>query len=106
MPKYLFKGSYTVEGARGVASAGGNARREAVEQLTSSVGGSVEAFYFAFGGADVYVISDLPDDAAAMALSLAVNASGAVGLETIHLVEPEAMDEAARRSVDYRAPGS
>ena len=106
MPKYLWKASYTGEGARGIASGGGSARREAIEQLVSSVDGRLEGFYFAFGDADVYVIADLPDDTAAASVSLAVNASGAVRLETVRLIEVEAMDEAARRSVNYRPPGS
>jgi uncharacterized protein with GYD domain len=106
MPKYLLKASYTAEGARGISSGGGSARRAAVEHLVSSVGGTLEAFYFAFGDADVYVLADLPDDTAAASVSLAVNGSGAVGLKTIRLIEPEAMDEAAKRSAEYRPPGS
>ena len=43
MPKYLFTGSYTAEGSRGVLSEGGSGRRAATEQLVASLGGTVEA---------------------------------------------------------------
>jgi uncharacterized protein with GYD domain len=65
----------------------------------------VEAFYFAYGTDDVYVITDLPDDASALALSMAVNASGSVTLEMVPLISPKQMDEAAKKTVKYRAPG-
>ena len=42
MPKYLFQGSYTVEGLRGVLREGGTKRREAVEQLVKGLGGRLE----------------------------------------------------------------
>ena len=39
------------EGIEGIQSAGGNSRREAVAEVAKSVGGELESFYFAFGGA-------------------------------------------------------
>ena len=49
MARYLFQGSYTVEGLRGLLKEGGSSRREATEQLSKSLGGTLEAYYFAFG---------------------------------------------------------
>ena len=46
MPKYLFHGTYTPEGYRGLMDEGGTKRREAAEKALASVGGSLEAFYF------------------------------------------------------------
>ena len=43
---------------------------------------------------------------AALALSLAVNASGTVSLEMVPLISPKQMDEAVKVSVKYRAPGA
>jgi uncharacterized protein with GYD domain len=106
MPKYLVEASYTAEGVKGLQSAGGSARRDAVKKTAESLGGSVESFHFAFGGSDVYTIIDLPDNEAAAALALTVNASGAVTTRTVVLLEPEEVDAAAKRSVDYQAPGS
>lgn len=106
MPKYLIEASYTTEGIQGVRSAGGSSRRDAVARLAESVGGSLESFYFGFGDSDVYVIVDVPDNEAATAVALTVNASGAVTAKTTVLLTPEEVDAAAQRSVDYRPPGS
>jgi uncharacterized protein with GYD domain len=105
MPKFLLKASYTTEGAKGVSKAGGTARREAVKHTVEGLGGSLEDFYFAFGDTDAYVIVDLPDNATAAAISLVVNAAGGAEVTTVPLFTPEEADEAARKSVDYTAPG-
>ena len=106
MPKFLIEASYTTEGVKGVQSAGGSSRRDAVARLAESVGGSLESFHFGFGDADAYVIVDVPDNEAAAAVALTVNASSAVTAKTTVLLTPEEVDAAAQRSVDYRPPGS
>jgi uncharacterized protein with GYD domain len=105
MPKYLIRASYTAEGARGIAKEGGTARRDTIDKLAQNSGGSLESFYFAFGDDDAYVTVDLPDNATAAAVALAVNSSGAVQVRTVVLMTPEEVDEATRTSVDYRPPG-
>jgi uncharacterized protein with GYD domain len=105
MPKYLYQASYTTEGTKGLVKEGGSKRRAAVEEITKALGGKLEAFYYAFGESDVVVIVDVPDHASAAAVSLAVNASGAVQLKTTVLMTPEEMDTATKKSVSYRAPG-
>ena len=89
MPKFLVTATYNVEGARGLAKEGGSARRAVVEKLAASMGGKLEAFYFAYGDVDVYAIVDLPDPTSGLALSLAVNGSGAVRSSTVPLITPE-----------------
>jgi uncharacterized protein with GYD domain len=106
MPKFLIKASYTQDGIRGLMKEGGSGRKAAVQKLIEGVGGKVEAFYFAYGDADAYIIGDLPDAATAVALSLAVNASGAVRLSTTPLITAEEMDGASKKSIPYRAPGA
>ena len=105
MGKYMFQARYTSEGAKGVLAAGGTARREAVVKALASVGGKLDAFYFAFGGVDAFVIADLPDDVAAAAMSMTVGASGTAGTTTVKLLTPEDMDKASKVSVAYRPPG-
>ena len=105
MPKYLIKASYTAEGAKGLLKDGGSKRREIAEQALKSAGGKMEAFYFAFGDTDAFVIVDAPDHASVSAASLAINASGAVRTETVVLLTPEEIDQAVKKSVTYRAPG-
>jgi uncharacterized protein with GYD domain len=106
MPKYLFQSRYTPEGARGLLREGGTRRRAATEQALASVGGSLEVFYYAFGGADVFIIADLPDNAAAASLSLSVGATETLSGETVVLLTPEELDQAAARHPDFRAPGT
>lgn len=107
MAKYLIKASYTAEGTKGlIKGGGGTARRAAVQQLMQGLNGKLEAFYYAFGDADAYVIVDAPDNVTAAAVSLAVNASGAVTTQTVVLLTPEEIDQAAKKTVAYRAPGS
>jgi uncharacterized protein with GYD domain len=105
MPKYLFHGSYTPEGIRGLMEEGGSKRVEAAQQALGSVGGSLDAFYFSFGENDFYIIVDLPDHASTTAISFVGNASGTFRIKTVVLVTPEEVDEAAKKSVEFRPPG-
>jgi uncharacterized protein with GYD domain len=106
MPKYLMKASFTPEGIRGVLKDGGTGRRSAVDQSAASIGGKVEAFYFAFGTTDTYTILDLPSNADMVALAATVAATGAVKIETVVLLTPKEIDEACKKTVSYRPPGA
>ena len=105
MAKYLVQASYTQDGVKGVLDKGGSSRPEAVKHLVEGLGGSMEAFYFAFGDADAYVIVDLPDNVSTAAVALAVNASGAATAKTTVLLTPEEVDQATQKAVDYKPPG-
>ena len=105
MPKYMIQGSFTQHGTKGLVEDGGTRRREAVDVAVSSVGGTLEAFYFTFGGDDVVIIFDVPSNAGAAALSLAAAATGAFEPRTTVLLTPEEMDTATRTKIDYRPPG-
>ncbi|HEY7141823.1 MAG TPA: GYD domain-containing protein [Methylomirabilota bacterium] len=106
MPKYLFEASYTMEGAKGLVKDGGSKRRATIEALLKSLGGRLEAFYFAYGESDAFVIVDLPDSVSATAVALTVGATGAVRLKTTVLITPEEVDQAVKKTVAYRAPGA
>ncbi len=106
MPKYLGKIKYTREGLKGLRAEGAVSRLAVTAAAIASVGGTQEAYYFAFGEYDAYGIIDLPDDEAAVALSVTINSAGAVSLTMTKLLTPEQVDEAFSRSVDYRPPGS
>jgi len=105
MPKYMIHASYTVAGVKGLQSKGGSSRRDAIAEMLEGLGGSLESMYFAFGDADVVVIADLPDNEAATAVALTVNAAGGAATRTWVLLTPEEVDAAAKLSVSYRAPG-
>jgi uncharacterized protein with GYD domain len=105
MPKYLIQASYTVEGVKGLLKEGGSGRRAAIEKVASSMGGKMEAFYYAFGETDVFVLLDLPDNVSAAAVGLAVNAAGGAAVKTTVLLTPEDIDAAAKKHPGYRPPG-
>lgn len=105
MAKYLIVANYTADGLKGVLSKGGTARQEAVAKSVADIGGTLESFHFGFGGDDAYVIVDIPDNATAAALSMAVGASGSASCRTVVLLTPAEVDRAAQVSVSYQAPG-
>ena len=105
MGKYLVQSNYTSEGFKGLIKEGGTSRRAAIEKQYAAMGGKVEAYYYAFGETDVYVIADVPDNVSMTALALAVSASGAVTVKTTVLLSPEEVDAAGKKSPIYRAPG-
>jgi len=107
MPKYLFEGDYTAEGTRGLLKDGGSKRKAVVEKAVKKAGGKLEAMYFTFGVRDVVCIVDLPDNATAAAVSLAVSASGSIAFKTTVLLTPQEVDEAAKHpSTGYTPPGA
>jgi uncharacterized protein with GYD domain len=105
MPKYLFAANYNREGVKGLIKEGASSRRTAIEKLFQSVGGTVEALYYAFGEPDLYGIVDMPDQASMTSVAMTVNASGAATVKTTPLMTPEEVDAATKLSPAYRAPG-
>jgi uncharacterized protein with GYD domain len=105
MPKYLVQANYVGDGIKGLLKEGGTSRRAAVEKLFGSVGAKVEAFYYAFGDTDLFVIADGPDNVTAAALSLIVNAAGGATAKVTVLLTAEEIDAAAKMTPSYRPPG-
>lgn len=105
MAKYLFHGSYTTDGVRGVQREGGSGRADAIGKLISGLGGTVESIYWALGKDDFFITVDLPDAVTAAAVSLAVAGSGAASVRTVALLTAQEVDQATHKSVSYRPPG-
>ena len=105
MPKYMFHVNYVGEGIKGLLKEGGTSRRAVAEKVIQSLGGSLEAFYFAFGETDAYVIADLPDNVSSSAVALTVSASGVVTVKTTVLLTADEVDAAAKKTPSYRPPG-
>ena len=106
MAKYLITGSYTQNGTKGLMAEGGSARKAAVEKAVQGLGGNLDAIYYAYGDTDVLVIIDVPDAVSALALSLTVNASGAVNIKTTPLLTVADVDAACKKTVAYRPAGA
>jgi len=105
MSKYLVQVNYVGEGVKGLLKDGGSKRREVVEKLVKSLGGSIDSFYYALGDTDLFIIGDFPDRAAVTALILTVTATGTVTCKTTVLLTPEEIDEAAKKTPNYTPPG-
>lgn len=105
MAKYLIEVNYVGDGISGLLKEGGTKRRAAVNQLFKSMGGTIEAYYFAFGEKDVIIIGELPDNATATALTLNVNSTGTALCKTTVLITPQEVDEAVKKTALYRPPG-
>ena len=106
MPHYLFRAHYTQAGIQGVLKEGAASRIKAVTELAASVGGRVEAAYWAFGDDDFVMIAELPSNAAAAAAATRVSASGTSGVTTTVLLTADDIDEARGLGVTYRPPGA
>ena len=106
MPKYLFQANYTAEGLRGLLKEGGSSRRQVFDDIATEQGGTLESFYYAFAGTDLYLTFELPDTATASAVSLSIGAGGALSITTVQLITPEEIDEACAKTVTYRPPGA
>ena len=105
MPKYLMQVNYVGEGVKGLLKDGGSKRRAITEKLFKSLGGSIEAYYYAFGDTDLYIIVEFPNHAAAAACVLNVTATGTVTVKTTVLLTPEEIDAAGKLTPTFSAPG-
>lgn len=105
MPKYLYHGSYTDKGLKGLMKDGGSKRVEVTRKAIESLGGNMEAYYFALGGNDFYIILEAPDNVKAITGSLVANASGTVKVNITALVSPEEVDLAVKQTMDWQPPG-
>ena len=82
MARYLLQVSYTQAGVQGLMKEGATARKEFIDKMIANLGGTLESFHFAFGDADVIAIAELPDEATAAAISMAVGAAGVAAVKT------------------------
>ena len=105
MPKYLIQATLSPEGLKGTMAEGGSARHMAVKKAVTSLGGTLESFYYAFGADDVVGILEMPSNTAMAAFSSNVALAGTVSaFATTALLEPQEMDEASGLTLDYTPP--
>lgn len=109
MPIFITYASYSQSGVQGMLKKLAN-RTGPVKALMEKVGGKLLAFYMTTGSNDVVVISEVPDGTDAVAVGMAVAASGAV--EKIETVRAWTADDfvaitqkAAGLTGDYTPPG-
>ena len=105
MPKYLFQGTYTADGIKGLEKDKASGRAAALRSALEALEGRLEGFYLAFGEHDSVLLADLPDNASATAFTLTVSKSGLVRTTTTPLVSVEEADKALEKKISFRAPG-
>ena len=76
MPHYLHQVSYSCEGWQTLIAQPQN-RVEVVRKAIEQLGGKIVSAWFAFGGYDVIVITEMPDNVSAAALAIAFAGGGA-----------------------------
>ena len=105
MPKYLIQAKISHEGLKGTMAEGGSARHTAVKKAVTSMGGTLESFYYAFGENDIVGIAEMPSNAAMASFASNVALAGTVSaFATTPLLEPSEVDEAITLKVDYTPP--
>ena len=104
MAKFMYRVQYGREGLVGTVDEGFESREAYVRGLIESMGGTVEAVYWAYGDDDVFIIFD-SESAAAVGGSLAASMGGIGRISTVPLLTAAEMDAAAATIPEYRPPG-
>jgi uncharacterized protein with GYD domain len=109
MPLFITYASYSHSGVRGLVNKPED-RSGAVKAVIEKAGGKIVALYNTTGSNDVVLVSEFADGSDAVAMGMAVAASGAVSkIETVHAWTPGEFkgiaDKAARCAGAYTPPG-
>jgi uncharacterized protein with GYD domain len=106
MPKFLIAASYTAEGLEGLRKDTASGRKAAVAEALESVGGRLDAMYYALGDHDAVLIADLPNRVSVAGFALIVSAAGLARTNTMALFTVEEIDQALKMKAQYRPPGA
>ena len=98
MARYFISASYSEEGARGLRKDGGTKREHVTRLAIESLGGKLEAFYFAFGAEDVVVIADFPGRCFCGGAQRGDRYDRGSRCRTTQLLTPAEMDKAVSKS--------
>jgi len=107
MPTFMVQASYTSPAWNKLVQRPEN-RMEALRPVVEKLGGTIVAWYYAFGDYDVVVLFDVPSDVNAAAFSMAIAGSGAVkDFKTTILMTPDEGFDALllAQGAGYRPPG-
>jgi uncharacterized protein with GYD domain len=109
MPLFITYASYSHSGVKGLVNKPED-RSGAVKAVVEKAGGKLVALYNTTGSNDVVLVSELPDGSDAVAMGMAVAASGALSkIETVRAWTPAefkaVVEKAARVASGYTPPG-
>ena len=98
MPRYLFQAAYTADSWATQVKNHLNPL-DRVRPLVEECGGRVESLFYSFGDYDLVLITDMPDDESAAAISLAAAAGGSLrAAQTTKLLSVEEGLSAMRKA--------
>ena len=105
MPFYLIRAAYTGTAAAHMVEHPQH-REDAVRKSCETLGGKLHQFFYSFGDYDALALVELPNNKAAAAMALSVEASGAVRQihTTVLLTVAEAMAAMKTAQSDKYAP--
>ena len=102
----MYSGNYTAKGAAGLLKDGGKARQDEAEKAASSMGGSLEAYYWCYGDMDFMMIINVESEEMAIKFSLHIVASGVFNGKLTPLITVETMEAATSTELPFiRLPG-
>ena len=106
MPLYLARFSYTTDAMKALVDQPQD-RSAAARELAETLGGKLLGFWYALGEFDGVFLMEAPDNASAVAVAMAVGASGALSdIETTVLLDMDEAQDAMRKAsaAIYRPP--
>ena len=107
MPSFLHQVAYSREGWQALLSHPQD-RIEAVRPAIERLGGKIKNAWFAFGDHDVILITEMPDNVSAAAISIAFAGGGACkSVQTTPLLSTEEAVQAMKKAAEsgYRPAG-
>jgi uncharacterized protein with GYD domain len=109
MPMFITYASYSQSGAKGLIEKPAD-RSGAIKTLIEKAGGKLIALYFTTGSNDVVLISEVADGSDAVAVGMAVSASGSLSkIETVRAWTASEFkgiaEKAAKVASAYAPPG-
>lgn len=100
MPTYLHQVAYSREGWQALLSHPQD-RIEAVRPAIEKLGGKIKNAWFAFGDYDVVVVTEMPDNISAAAISIAFAGGGACkAVHTTPLLTAEEAVQAMKKATE------
>lgn len=110
MPLFITYASYSQAGIKGIVDKPSD-RGEAIQGLLEKAGAKLVALYMTTGSNDVVLVSEVPDGTDAVALGMAVAASGSLSnIETVRAWTSSEFKAIAQKASalagGYKPPGS
>jgi uncharacterized protein with GYD domain len=106
MAHYLFQLAYTAASVKAMVEHP-QSREDTARKAVESLGGKLQAFYFAFGACDAIILCQMPDNVSAAAVAMAVGSRGTLSkFETTVLMTAAESVEAMKKAkaVSYAPP--